>query len=440
MPADPPAVLTTSPNQRPTDIRIRQIWRAVRGKGLRSWSKIVLIALLAVLVNGWLEEHTPLYDARNQLTQKLLEWNWRPLEPRFVKLVLIRDVEYWQAGLAGRVPLKRDYLARIVDGLSKVGAYVIALDFDLQLPNPMMPNEEFPDYHEESLRLARSIVSAAEHHKVVLPVTVGPRIGNEFYLEAHVLQLFGLCSRPTEDGRWEHDGTPDLEIDTQAAANISCGFVEPFSDSRVLPVQLPGQQGTRIDSFALAILRARDPTLARELASYTQSASYLPRRTLKRIEYPAGPFFKNDDGASTRAVRELNGQTVIVGAGWHSLAYGRGALADLQKTPVGVMLGAEMHANFAEALADSRTYRHVPGIQVVLEWFGALSASFLLVRYPGRWISLRILIYVTAAMVLLEWVTLNTFGVFLEVFIPAFALLVHWILDGVFDGMEHGRD
>jgi hypothetical protein len=121
-----------------------------------------------------------------------------------------------------------------------------------------------------------------------------------------------------------------------------------------------------------------------------------------------------------------------VGAAWHTLAYDRGPLADRHRTPVGVISGAEMHADFAEAMEDSRSYHRVSWwVQQTLEWLIALSAAVLFLRYPGRWAGAGVLVGVTLAMVLIEWVTLHLFGVFLEIFIPVFALYVHSVMERV---------
>ena len=78
--------------------------------------------------------------------QWLLDHGPRPPEPKYVKIVLVEDDEYWEGSPAGRRPIKRSYLKDLVDHLVAAKAYVIALDFDLRTPNPA--STEIPKDYE----------------------------------------------------------------------------------------------------------------------------------------------------------------------------------------------------------------------------------------------------------------------------------------------------
>src|SRR5690348_8409826 len=207
----------------------------LRAKGRTYWA-----IAAAVLVGGLYFQHY-LYDAlhlagaRAELFATLFNLDPRPLLPRHVKVLLIGDEEYWKSQkLAGRRPINRDYLAQLVDTLADPHAdiHVIALDFDMRLPDPEA--RAVADYYlGETRNFIKAVVTAANANKiVVLGKTVGLDAQRRYMLDPDVYQLFGLC-KPAGPGEWDNQGTDEYRV--TRPNNIRCGFLELPYDPLVIP-------------------------------------------------------------------------------------------------------------------------------------------------------------------------------------------------------------
>lgn len=414
--------------------KIQTVVAKLRSRGWSHWTIAALVLAIGILFTDYADEHLQLDVVRNALSQKLLEWYWRPPEPGDVKVVLIRDEDYWQPGLGGRVPIRRDFLAHVVKALDDANAFVIGLDFDMRLPHPSKL-WDFPEYHEESLDLARAVVAAAEHHKIVLPKTVRRVVSGRYQLEPDLYQLYGICTQLNPNGQWSDPGTAELGISKRAANNISCGYIKLNLDKRELPTQVILTNGALLDSFSLSVARAHNPSRVADVGSSLLYASYIrpeqldppDKRDGTRVVYSAHEVISG----SLDSMAAMNAQTVIVGSDWNTRAEGRGPKTDLHDTPVGPMGGAMVHLNFAEAFLDLRTYHHVPhAVTTALEIGLSAGAAiwFALLAGPGQ----KILALVTGTVLLIgvEWVTLNLFGLFLEVFVPFVGLWIHSLFEG----------
>jgi CHASE2 domain-containing sensor protein len=407
----------------PATAKVREKLAAL---GWSHWIIASLVIVVGMLTTRYADEYLRLDRARDALSQKLLEWSWRSPQPGDVKVVLIEDDEYWYGAPAGRVPIKRSYLADLVDALDQANAQVIALDFDMRLPHPPKL-EDFPIYQEESLRLAKAVGAAAKRHKVVLSKTIHRAEDGHYGLEPDVYQLYGLCTQLDRDGHWKHAGTAELPLDSDAAQNINCGYIVLNTDRRELPAQEPLADGTQLDSFSLAVARAHNPDRVADTGTQLRYASYIPANKLAPMMYSAHGVLTRDP----RVLSRLNGQTVIVGGGWSSFAAGRGRKIDLHDTPVGEMNGAVVHANFAEAFLDGRAYYHVPAVVTLsLEALLGLAAAMTFALFPSPLAKFLSLVSATVVLTLIEWLTLNLFGLFLEVFIPFVGVWVHSLIEG----------
>ncbi len=117
--------------------RLRQFLRELyRRQGPRYWIGAAAMLLVTTLAGPYVGDVLDLVRVRYWMFQELSQLEWRPLVPRFVKVVLVDDREHWGKELQGVVPIKRDYLGRQVDRLSAMNARVIALDFDMRLNDP----------------------------------------------------------------------------------------------------------------------------------------------------------------------------------------------------------------------------------------------------------------------------------------------------------------
>ncbi|MDE2136674.1 MAG: CHASE2 domain-containing protein, partial [Gammaproteobacteria bacterium] len=260
--------------------RIQAVIAHLRRKGWRHWAVVIFVLIAGTLVRPYVDEYLGFDKVRNWVSQRLLEWYWQPLEPRYVKVLLIGDDEYWRGSLAARVPIKRDYLAHLVDDLDAANAAAIALDFDVRLPDPARL-ADFPEYRAETEQLIHSILKAAEQRSIVLSKTVREAGGGRYVLEPDIYQLYGLCSRFNGSGQLAHAGTAGFALSARAARHISCGYIALTRDKRMLPARLPLTDGNFVDSFALAIARTANPDEARRIGATVRYGSFIPMEKLE---------------------------------------------------------------------------------------------------------------------------------------------------------------
>jgi hypothetical protein len=193
--------------------------------------------------------------------------------------------------------------------------------------------------------------------------------------------------------------------------------------------------GSDLDSFGLAVARATRPKVIEELLE----------RKGRNVSY--GSFisenkFKSFNAQlSTRTV--LNGtvnldtRAVIVGANWSRDAAGRGPRVDLHWTPVGSIVGAALHANFAEALLDTRAFSSAPEwflrfLEIVLSLCAAITFA-VVPSVRGKLISI---LPVLALLFFFQWLVLHGFGLFIDVFVPLVGLGLHAIYERLLASRE----
>jgi CHASE2 domain-containing sensor protein len=426
IPAPPPVAQTPAPHRTGFQRIMAEAVRRLRDKGRHYWVTTVLILAIATLGSQFVYNQLKLGDARSYLFQHLLEGGLNPPESKDIKIVLIGDDDYWQGELAGRRPVKRDYLARLVDKLVALNVYVIALDFDVRLPNP--GSMEIPDdYKAETQILIDAIEAAARQGKKLVLATplsfAGKR--NQYRRDSDIYQANGLC----------------LPHDAAAAAkqpawfdNIVCGYIILPYDPLAVPPVVDLSDGSTLDPFSLAIAKAVRPgyiaRVTKQIGRQERYASFISH----------DGFTESNSVFSAQAVRsglversELDSKVVIVGAYWSRDAAGRGPKVDEHPTPAGRMVGAEMHANFAEALLNRRVFSGIS--KTILEIsevaFSVLAALiFAVVRgFLGKVVAI---VTVLVVMFIATAVALRGFGVFFDVFVPLVGLGLHSLYESLF--------
>ena len=144
----------------------------LKRKSLSYWISALIVLFLSFIATPYVYDFLHLAQMRAELFQYVFTLQSRPLEPSFVRVVLIDDEQFWNGYPAGRIPIKRDYLSTIVDRVASANPQVIVLDFDLRLSDPRSPRLE-SEYRKESEELMSSISHAAETGiKVVLARTI----------------------------------------------------------------------------------------------------------------------------------------------------------------------------------------------------------------------------------------------------------------------------
>src|SRR5262249_30837548 len=123
--------------------------------------------------------------------------------------------------------------------------------------------------------------------------------------------------------------------------------------------------------------------------------------------------------------RQFRTRAVIVGAGWHRDAYGQGPLVDLWLTPVNQIEGVFIHANWVEAILDSRVFGQSKtfayGVELILSL--AVAVVFSLRVGPGAKATCILLLCLGAMLV--GYLMLENLGLFFDFYVPVLLIVAH---------------
>ena len=272
-------------------------WRQRRARLLQLWV-VGLVAACAVTgasAMGYLES----VQAR---ALDLLIYLQSPRQPTGLVIVAVDDAAF--DALGRRQPLPRDYLARVLRGVTRAGAAVVGLDISLRTPSAP----------EDDRAMAGAIAE------------LGARGGRRLVVAGTALPSTGPLADPAV-GRLVMTSAPDVPVDADAVV-------------RRAVLRVGG-----VPSFAAAVTNAPVPD----------------PRTVYRINFigPAGSFLTipsdavaaiGDAGVDIAGDNPLRGRTVLVGG---TFADGR----DVHRTPYGLMPGVEIQANIVHMLATGSLVR-----------------------------------------------------------------------------------
>ncbi|HUS10213.1 MAG TPA: CHASE2 domain-containing protein [Pyrinomonadaceae bacterium] len=371
------------------------------------WVRVVIIAILGIVLGEKVDDTELWINYRYHAYQLLQRLSPRKPHPQRTVLVLIGDNEYWSGkDLQARVPIKRDYLARLVDAAAAANAAAIALDFDLRSPSPEGNPLEFPEYQKETDALLLAVQkAAASGKKIVLTKTVGAAGQDALATES---DIYGR-----EDPGWE---------------NVTTGYHILPDDTRNLPLSLELNTGRSIDSFCLAIARAENAPTLSDISNFSAKfySGFVRPEEFPRLT--ADELLRQ--GPKTKM---LANRVVMISGDWHSLGPNRGAIINSYDTPIGVLPGVMIHANYFESLWDSRFYRVWEGWSTrILEFFLALlvAAPFAIKIRPRA----KKLAWIVAPYLLIfavSYVSLINFGWFFDPVIPVLSVTAHGVLETV---------
>lgn len=382
--------------------------RVIAKSSWTHWALVIALTLSGVYLGHAAERAGFLIDLRYRFHQVLTTFvNSRPMYPRYTRLVTVGDEEYWRGDLAGRQPVKRDFLASLLRAVDQANPAVIALDFDLSASDPTAPAVH-DDYRDETAVLMTAIREIARRRPVVLPRTIN-RDGEGYFLEADI------HDGDHRDGRVLCAKRPS----DSTVPNVSCGYIALPRDIRRLPPALRMERemrGAPLDSFALATARASN----REM-DYTRpiEVAYGSFMRFKRYEEASAVVSAGKILTDLTERRKLAHRIVLIGANWSSLGYGRGPEVDGHPSPVGEIPGVVLHANYVEAILDGRTYRPIPsevavGVEIVVVL--AVALIFVLGIRPRR--KAVLLGLMATGLVALWYVLFQNFGRFFDGLIP----------------------
>jgi CHASE2 domain-containing sensor protein len=310
-------------------------------KGIAYWFRVAVVVVLGVKAGDWVA-HTDSWRgwrrACYQLSQSKIPPAFRP-HPYVTVLVLIEDQEYWrEPGLfAHRAPIRRDCLASLVRAIGAQSPAVIALDFNLESASPDGNPIDEPEYAAETDDLVAAIREVPRNCSVVLPKTTRTS-STGGYLENSAV----------------YDGKDFGETE------VYKGYISgppPENFPGVAFFTMTVQDGSSLSSFAQAIARAKKPG-----SSLDNKGTTLPSTTFVPLEEFPYTSALNLLNGEPSALEKLPHNTVVVGAHWHTDGYNGGKLIDQHDSPLGLVPGVLLHANYVESILNTRLYWEWPPI------------------------------------------------------------------------------
>ncbi len=384
-------------------------WRQWKAKPLRHWQIVIILIGAGTYVGHKLGESQIWMDVRYAAYQKVLyRLTPRAPHPKRTVLVLIKDEEYWGPELQGRSPIDRDYLAKLLRKLAEANPAVIALDIDLSLTTDQS-HRDAGAYKEETDRLLAAVRDVSAERTVVLArrLQYADETEKEYRATAAVFEGYDFNK-----------------------GKVRSGYITLPPDIRRIPLALTMQdQTTRVDSFASAILGAIDEQSLKDAQNNEQDA--IPYGTFiepDRFIQRSASFVLSSDPKTLQ--HEMAFNVVIVGGARHQFGMNQGPPSDSHPSPVGNVYGAFVHANYVEALLDSRTYKPMreswaTGIEVVFSILLALFLS-LEMRLVAK---LGITIFLSAAVLGISYVSWQNLGLFFDFLVPVVLLCGHVLVE-----------
>ena len=370
---------------------------------LLHWVVVIALILLGMKIGSLLEEHHVGMNFR-YITYRALQ-KFRPGNP-FVQstvVVVIGDEEYWKGDAARRVPINREYLAKIIGALAEAQPKLIAVDFDLRSPTPDgKPYVEHPDYEKERQVFLKTVDEISKHVPVVLPETVTLVEGSYYLQESDIYDDYAF-----------HSG------------KVLKGYINLPFDYRMVPLTLLMRDGTPVKSMSEAIVENINP----EALKHIHKDGDFPYGRWLSIE-----SFENRHLVSAtevlnhnaEAFEKIRGNVAIMGSAWSKSAYGRGPFNDEHFTPVGDIPGVFMHANYVEALLGERTYGRWGEISLKILEFTISLALASIFAWPFRPLVRFIMVFLLCLFLLfLSYLSFLNLGRFFDFFVPTILVLGH---------------
>ena len=386
----------------------------MNSKRVWHWVIVSLLIFTSLCLGGWLDRQAIWIQWRYRAYQALQRTNVRQPEVMRTALVLVTDEEYWKGELARRVPLKRDYLAKLLIALERADPAAIVIDFDLRSPMQDGPLKDHKDYRLENRKFFEAIRSVSAKCPIVLPAAMQSATNGEYDVERSI-----------------YDGELDCED-----CHIGMGYAEVPQDVRRVPIPLRLKDGLLINSLASAVVRFVNKDLHQMITRQAVDSnetlpfgSFIPAKSFPVTS--ATHVLKADPKLLTSELRQ---RVVIIGAGWSRLSYGRGGLGETIVTPAGTMAEVYVQANYIEALLDRRTSAAPSDhLAKIIEVFFALAFAWLFSRKDGALIKALIFLGFLFVIPIFTYVLLQNFGIYFDFFIPLVLLGGHAAIEQVIE-------
>ena len=392
------------------DIKTEDLVARLREKSFAYWVRLLItIAVVQSLVT-WADNHGFITGYRYAFYRFLQSLDHHKAVDQNTVVITIDDDEYWEGKLQGRIPIKRDYLASLIEKLDAAEAKVIALDFDLRSPSPDGNPVESSDYNKETAKLLQTIKQVAPRRLIVLPRTIWKRNG-EYVTHSDIYDGYDFGS-----------------------ANVFKGYIALPYERLEIPLTLKLSGDRALDSFSMAIVRAfRSKAL--DYLPQADRAPYFSFITEKGFDHKTAHEVLTTDPKLVQ--KDLGGRIIIIGGAWRKFASGVGPRIDLHDTPMGAMPGAYLHANYVEAILDTRTFPPF-GEKVVkaVEWLVVIGMAlgFAVTEAPA-W---KIVVVVVSWLVLalFTYFSFINLGHVFDLLVPAISVTVHWVFEHFWEGFQ----
>jgi CHASE2 domain-containing sensor protein len=386
--------------------------RAFAGIGEKKrgyWVRAAITLFVGVSIGGWLAERDCWREARLAAYRSLYKFNPRKPIAKWITLILIEDDEYWFGDLAGRKPTNRDYLARLLRAAAEVDPKpaAIALDFDLASPSPDGTLIDHPKYQIETRTLLDTIRDVGLGCPIVISKALGPDQDRGYTVDSNIYDQYDF-------GR----------------TKVWKGYISLPDDERlVAAASMPLADGRRLDSFAGAIVKTLHPEMLLDEESNVDRLPYGDFMDLVAFKKVSARDVLNKDASALAALAH---RLVIIGAHWHTGAVGRGPFVDLHPSPNGDMPGVALHANYVEAILDSRLHGGWnPIASRVIELVGALLVIMIFALDVNPFTK-ALAVGATALMLfVVSVVSLLLLGLIFEFFVPVVTAIGHGILERI---------
>jgi CHASE2 domain-containing sensor protein len=383
--------------------KTRDLVSQLKKKSLAYWVRLLMTVIIVQSLVTWADGKGWITGYRYSFHRFLQNTSPKRAVDRDTVVVTIGDDEYWKGSLQGRVPIKRDYLARVIEALDVAEAKVIALDFDLRSPTPDGKPVESPDYADETKKFLETVRRVAPRRAVVLPRTIWKN-GGEYITNADIYNGYDF-------------GSP----------NVFEGYIALPYDRLKIPLTLKLREGMPLDSFSMAIVRAFRP---RALDDLPQAIDALYGSFINEKDFDRKTAHEVLD-ADPNVLREyLGGRVVIVGGAWSKWAYGIGQRIDIHETPMGSMPGAYLHANYVEAILGMRTYAPFgERVVKVIEWLVIAGMTFGFAAFDDQVRKVGIVVISWILLGLFSYFSFINLGIIFDLFVPALSVTVHWFFE-----------
>ena len=403
--------------------RVKSWINHLYGKGFAYWITVLFLIPIGMLIGDLLGEERVWVNARYYLYNSLQSASAHSLTySTRTTVVLIGDDEFWKGDLARRTPLKKTYLARILRKLDMANPAVIGFDIDLRSQTPDKSFVEHPDYQAETAELLDAINSVSRTRPIVLARTLISEPGP------------GETGLSSADSDLAYEAEPSVFDDYKfESSNVFEGYVSLPYDIRQVPLTLKTKDGSEIDSFSAAIVRALDPKAILEAQGQDRDA--LPYGTFispQSFEPLSAQYLLDTPPEILKS--KLAANVVLVGGAWHQYAYGHGKQVDMHLTPVGEIGGVFVHGNYVEALLTHRTSKPFgKGASVTTEVLLSIFIALVFASNIRSWKKLALAAGLSLALILITYVSWQNLGLFFDFFIPLILLSGHVVTERVLE-------